>query len=140
MEDLKSRFRRKPIQELRSTLATLRHAGTTRLKQVRRWRRWFVRGAIIGATWAVLAAPQPGAETRAAVGRLVRPLAEIGTFLLTWLRNQQHASLAQLAARRAHPTAGNTTQGWTQTQRLEDMSEVAAEREDVERERSRPGT
>src|SRR5690348_6407329 len=112
MEDWESLFRRKPIQELRATLTALRHAGAARLKRARRWRRWFVRGAIVGAAWAVLYAPQPGAETRQALGRLIRPLAQIGASLLTWLRNQQHASLDQAAARRAPGRAEHTTERW----------------------------
>lgn len=91
MEDWESRFKRNPIQELHDSLAMLRQAGARRLKRVRRWQRWFVRGAIVGAAWAVLYAPPSGAETRQAVGRLLRPLGEIGASLLTWLRNQQRA-------------------------------------------------
>src|SRR5215472_12617318 len=82
MEDWESRFSRNPIQELRSTLATFRQAGVMRMRRVRRWRRWFVRGAIVGAAWSVLYAPQSGAEMRQALGRRIRPLAEIGASLL----------------------------------------------------------
>jgi hypothetical protein len=133
MEDLESHFRGKPIQERRITLAPLRRAGAARLKRVGQWRRWFVRGAIIGAAWAVLFTPLSGAETRQALGRLVRPLALTGTSLLAWLLRQQHARIAKRAARRAPGRVGEAPEGWRATQGLAETSRAGAAREDVER-------
>jgi gas vesicle protein len=133
MKDWESRFKRKPIQELRSSLATLRQVGARRLKRVRRWRRWFVRGAIVGAVWAVLYAPQSGAETRQAVGRLLRPLAEIGISLLTWLRKQQSASLDQAAARQGPGRSEHTTDKWPSTQSVTEASGTGATHQGVAR-------
>lgn len=133
MEDWGSRFKWKPRQKLRNRLATFRHAGARRLKRVRRWRRWFVRGVIVGAVWAVLYAPQSGAETRQALGRRIRPLAEIGASLLTWLRKQQHTRLDQAAARRASGRAEFSTSGGPSPQRVAETSGAGAGREDSER-------
>lgn len=131
MEGWESLFKGKPIQELRSTLETLRQAGATRIKRVRRLQRWFVRGAIVGAVWAVLYAPQPGAETRQALGRLLHPLAEIGASLLTWLRNQQRASLDQATARRTPGRTEHTTKGWPSNQSGAETSGAEATHEDA---------
>ncbi len=139
MEDWEPLFRRKPIQELRGALVTLRQAGATRLKRVRRWRRWFVRGAIVGAAWAVLYAPQSGAETRQALGRFIRPLAEIGASLLTWLRNQQQARLDTVAKSRAPGRSEHTPEEWRLAQRADETSGSGGAQEEVERQRSSPG-
>lgn len=133
MENGESHFKRNPIQELRGTLAILRQAGATRLKRFRRWRRWFVRGVIVGAVWAVLSAPQSGAETRQALGRRIRPLAPIGASLLTWLRSRQRASLDQAAARRAPERTEHTTDGWPSTQGKAETSGAGATPQDVVR-------
>lgn len=115
MEAFASRFIRKPIQELQVTLAALRRTGAARLKRVRRWRRWFMRGVIVGATWTLLSAPQSGTETRQAVGRLLHPLAQQGTSVLTWLMRKPQVRQDRLVERRAPGRSGNTTEGWTTT-------------------------
>jgi hypothetical protein len=101
MREWASEFPGKPIKELRGNLTTLRRAGATRLKRVRRAVRWFVRGIIVGAVWAMLFAPQSGAATRQAVGQLLHPLVEIGITLRTWWRRQARAHHDALAARSA---------------------------------------
>ncbi|HEY7348799.1 MAG TPA: YtxH domain-containing protein [Ktedonobacterales bacterium] len=101
MREWESEFLGKPIQDLCGTLTTLRRAGATRLKRVRRAVRWFVRGVIVGAVWAMLFAPQSGAATRQAVGKLLHPLIEIGISLRAWRRCQQYVHHDALAARRA---------------------------------------
>ena len=138
MEDWETLFSVKPIRGLRDTLATLRRASARRLKRVRRWRRWFVRGVIVGAVWAMLSAPQSGAETRQALGRLLRPLVPIGASLLTWLKNQQRASLDQAAARRAQGRAEHTTERWPSTRSMAETSGAGAARKDSEHSASNP--
>ncbi len=129
MEAFASQFNRRQIQKLRITLAALRRTGAARLKRVRRWRRWFVRGVIVGAAWALLYAPQSGAETRQAVGRLLRPLALAGTSVLTWLRRKPQARQDRLAERRAPGRSGHTTEEWTTTRgRLNQEELVESER------------
>lgn len=133
MEDWKSRFRGKSIWDLRGALTTLRRTGAARLKRVRRWRRWFVRGAIVGVIWAMLYAPQSGAETRAAVGQLLRPLAVIGGSLFSWLQHQQHVRQEQAAARRAPGPSGPFIEGQPPTPSGAEASGAGDASEAVER-------
>jgi hypothetical protein len=137
MEDREFLFMGKSIQDLRGALTTLRRTGAARLRRVRRWRRWFVRGAIVGVIWAVLYAPQSGAQTRAALGKQLRPLALTGWFLLAALQRQQRLRTARMAARRASGKGSKATEEEGATRHTEETSGAGDAPEDVGRSVSR---
>lgn len=110
MPEWKARSSGSPIRKQRIKLAEFRQASARRLKRSRRALRWFVRGAIIGAVWAVLYAPQSGTETRHAVSQRLCPLAEFGKTLLAWLRHMQHGCQDHLTARQAPGPSGQTSE------------------------------
>lgn len=137
MADWESLFSGKPIQDLRGTLAKLRRASTRKLKRVRRWTCWFVRGIIVGAIWAMLYAPQSGAETRQAADKLLRPLALTGASLLAALQEEQRPRNARMAERRALGGAGKSTEEGEATIHTKEMGGAGKRQEGADRSRSR---
>jgi hypothetical protein len=138
MPQWESAFLGKPIQKLRDTLTTLRRAGAIRLTRFRRFVRWFVRGVIVGAVWAMLFTPQSGAATRQAIGQLLHPLVEIGITLRTWWRRQERSHHDALAARRAGGEDCTAPEEWRATARG-GISDAGEMRESVEHSLPRSG-
>lgn len=99
MNEFESLFDKRTLQRVPARLADVRRASRVRLKRARRRQRWFVRGVIIGAAWAVLFTPEPGWEARQKVERLLRQVYQQGELALTWLRKQQQSSGSVSTAR-----------------------------------------
>ncbi len=99
MSEFDSLFDKRTLQQVPTRLADVRRASKVRLKRARRRQRWFVRGVLIGAAWAVLFTPEPGWEARQKVERLLRQVYQQGEMALTWLKKQQQPSSTTSAAR-----------------------------------------
>ncbi|HEY7124136.1 MAG TPA: YtxH domain-containing protein [Ktedonobacterales bacterium] len=92
MSEFESLFDKRRFQQVPARMSDMRRASEVRIKRARRWQRWFVRGMIVGAAWAVLTAPEPGWEARQKVGRLLRQFYQQGETALTRFREQQPPS------------------------------------------------